>query len=69
MSKKEKTYAEAFDRLQQIVNQIDANELDIDQLTLRIKEAKELIAFCSGKLTHVDKEIEILLADAAESEK
>lgn len=69
MSKKELTYAEAFGRLQQIVQQMDANELDIDQLALRIKEAKELIAFCSDKLTRVDKEIEILLADATESEK
>ncbi len=61
--KKKETYAQSIQRLEQIVQQIDSGELDIDELAEKIKEAKAIIAFCTVKLTHVDKEVEILLSD------
>lgn len=61
--KKKETYAQSIQRLEQIVQQIDSGELDIDELAEKIKEAKSIIAFCTEKLTHVDKEVEILLSD------
>ncbi|NCC09839.1 MAG: exodeoxyribonuclease VII small subunit [Bacteroidia bacterium] len=61
MAKKKETYSEAVERLEKIVRQIDNNELDIDQLSDKIKEANELISFCTAKLTMADKEIEKLL--------
>lgn len=45
-------------RLEKIVSQIDNNELEIDVLAEKIKEANGIIAFCSDKLTKADKEIE-----------
>ena len=47
-----------MERLEKIVRQIDNNELEIDALAEKIKEANEIIAFCSDKLTKADKEIE-----------
>ena len=44
-SKKKETYAEAMARLEAIVNQIDKNELDIDQLADKKKEANGIVAF------------------------
>ena len=67
--KKTETYAEAIDRLEKIVAQIDRNELDIDQLAARIKEANEIIAFCTAKLTKAEGEVEKLLADDAETKE
>ena len=61
--KKKETYAQSIQRLEQIVQQIDNGELDIDELAEKIKEAKAIIAFCTEKLTQVDKEVEILLSD------
>ncbi|MBQ6037708.1 MAG: exodeoxyribonuclease VII small subunit [Bacteroidaceae bacterium] len=61
--KKKETYTQSIQRLEQIVQQIDSGELDIDELAEKIKEAKAIIAFCTEKLTHVDKEVEILLSD------
>ena len=43
-AKKKETYSQAISRLEQIVSQIDNNELDIDQLADKIKEANGLIA-------------------------
>lgn len=67
--KKTETYSEAIDRLEKIVAQIDSNELDIDQLAARIKEANEIIAFCTAKLTKAEGEVEKLLADDAETKE
>ena len=61
--KKKTTYRGAIERLKEIVNQIDAGELDIDELGARIKEAKELIDCCNEKLTNADREVEILLSE------
>ena len=66
---KTETYSEAIDRLEKIVAQIDSNELDIDQLAARIKEANEIIAFCTAKLTKAEGEVEKLLADDAETKE
>ena len=68
-SKKKETYSQAIGRLEHIVNQIDHNELEIDQLAEKIKEANEIIAFCEDKLTKADREIEKILAEKQESEE
>jgi exodeoxyribonuclease VII small subunit len=62
-AKKQETYSQAIKRLEEIVRQIDNNELEIDQLSEKIKEANEIILFCSEKLTKADKEIENLLKE------
>lgn len=67
MEKKE-TYSQAIARLEKIVRQIDSNELEIDELSEKIKEANEIIVFCTGKLAKADKEIEKLLGDKQDSE-
>lgn len=69
VTKKKETYSQAMSRLEQIVSQIDNNELDIDQLADKIKEANELIAFCQSKLMKADAEIEKILAERRESEE
>ena len=66
--KKKETYSQAMERLEKIVGQIDNNELEIDMLAEKIKEANEIIAFCD-KLTKADKEIEKLLAEKRECEE
>lgn len=68
-AKKKETYSQAIERLEKIVRQIDSNELEIDELSEKIKEANEIIAFCTGKLTKVDQEIEKLLQEKRLSEE
>ena len=68
-TKKKQTYSEAVARLEKIVSQIDNNELEIDALAEKIKEANEIIAFCTDKLTKADREIEKLLSEKRECEE
>lgn len=65
---KKETYSQAIERLEEIVRQIDNNELEIDALSEKIKEANEIIAFCSAKLTKADAEVEKLLKEKQQSE-
>ncbi|MBP6936928.1 exodeoxyribonuclease VII small subunit [Bacteroides sp.] len=58
-----------MERLEKIVRQIDANELEIDALWEKIKEANDIIAFCKKKLTKADVEIEKLLQEKRQSEE
>lgn len=66
MAKKKETYSQAMARLEYIVRQIDNNELEIDELADKIKEANEIIAFCSEKLTKADEEIKKILSEKGE---
>ena len=69
MAKKKETYSQAMARLETIVLQVDSNELEVDELVEKIKEANEIIAFCSEKLKKADMEIEKMLADKQENEE
>ncbi|ADV42164.1 exodeoxyribonuclease VII small subunit [Bacteroides helcogenes] len=69
VTKKKETYSQAMARLEKIVSQIDNNELEIDVLAEKIKEANEIIAFCSDKLISADREIEKLLSERKECEE
>lgn len=69
MGNKQLIYSEAIARLDEIVQLIDNNEVEIDQLADKIKEANKLIAFCSEKLTKAEKEMENLLAEKQETDK
>ena len=59
--KEEMKYEEAMQRLETIVSQIENNELGIDELTAKLKEAKQMLKTCKDKLTKTDKEIRKLL--------
>ena len=69
MAKKKETDSQAMARLETIVRQVDSNELEVDELVEKIKEANEIIAFCSEKLKKADMEIEKMLADEQENEE
>jgi exodeoxyribonuclease VII small subunit len=69
MAKEKETYSQAMVRLETIVRQVDSNELEVDELVEKIKEANEIIAFCSEKLKKADMEIEKMLADKQENEE
>ena len=61
MAAKKETYEQAMMNLEQIVSQIEKNELEIDQLSNKLKEAQELISFCKKILYQVDNEVKKLL--------
>ncbi len=61
MNTKQTTYAQAADRLEEIVRQIESGTLALDDLSAKVKEAAELVKFCKKKLQETDESIEKLL--------
>lgn len=61
MAIKKETYNQAMDKLEKIVAQVENNELDIDLLAEKLREAQSLIRFCKGKLYKTDEEIKQIL--------
>ena len=55
------TYAEAKAEIEKIVSSIDSDQLDVDQLTVYVKRASKLVAFCKQKLTETDEELQNIL--------
>ena len=54
-------YEEAVREVEQIVTEIERGEMDIDQLTPKIKRAQELLALCQSQLKKVTDDVKKLL--------
>lgn len=61
--KEKMSYKTAMERLQKIVEDIEDSDTELDELVIKIQEAKELIALCEEKLKGVEKEVKEALAD------
>lgn len=55
-------YTDAFNELQQIVSDIEAGDVNVDELAKKIKRASQLIAICKAKLVSSEEEVDQLLA-------
>ena len=60
---KEIKYEAALAEIQSIVSKMENDELDVDQMSVQLKRAQELIKFCKEKLTKTDEEIKKILAE------
>lgn len=63
MATKKETYGQAMQRLEEIVEKIESNELDIDNLSEYLEEAQKLIKSCRDKLYKADTEIKKMLEE------
>lgn len=55
-------YAEALSRLYQIVEMVEATNIDVDELEAIVKEAVVLITICRSKLSGTQSAVEQALA-------
>ncbi|MDA9169515.1 exodeoxyribonuclease VII small subunit [Crocinitomicaceae bacterium] len=60
---KEIKYTEAFEELQQIVADIEDGEISVDELSVRVKRASELIKVCKTKLTSTEEDVNQILKE------
>lgn len=60
---KEIKYTEAFEELQQIVADIEDGEIGVDELSVKVKRASELIKICKAKLTSTEEDVNLILKE------
>lgn len=57
------TYQSAFKELQQIVTDLEEGEVNVDELSEKVKRATMLIAVCKSKLTQTEEDVNKILKD------
>lgn len=60
MGKQKMTYDEAASRLNELVEEIESGNLSMSDLSVKVKEAMELIRYCKNQLKTVQEEVEKL---------
>ncbi|MFT7345521.1 MAG: exodeoxyribonuclease VII small subunit [Lentimonas sp.] len=57
------SYDKAFDELQQIVKDMEEGEIGVDELSIKVKRASELIKICKEKLHSTEEDVNEILKD------
>jgi len=57
MSKKSETYAQAYTEVQKILEGLDQGDIDVDELSEKVKRAAELIDFCQKRLRETELQV------------
>ena len=54
--KKQITYKQAYDELENLINEIESDSVQIDALSDKVKRANDLITYCREKLRNLEAE-------------
>ncbi len=52
------TYNEAYEKLEELVEQLEDGNIPLDKLSAKVKQANELVAICESKLRKIQTEID-----------
>jgi len=61
------TYKEAFAELQLIVNELEKGEIEIDDLSIKVKRAGELFKLCKESLIATEGDVNQILKELDEN--
>ncbi|GEM_PF-74323 len=50
-------YSSSYEELQQILQALEQGEIDVDELSVKVKRAAELIEFCQSRLKETEVEV------------
>ena len=60
---KEITYTAAFEELQVIVQDIEEGVISVDELSIKVKRAAQLIKICKTKLSSTEEDVNQILKE------
>jgi exodeoxyribonuclease VII small subunit len=61
-------YQDAYNELQEIVSEIEAGEIGIDEISEKVKRASELIEVCKAKLFQTEQDVDQILKNLEQPE-
>lgn len=64
--KKEIPYTQAIEELEEIVSSIENEDVNVDELSVKVKRAAELIKICKNKLHNTEEEVNSILKEINE---
>ena len=65
MAEKKIKFKGAIKELEEILQKIESGELDVDELSGKVKRASELIKVCQDKLRDTENEVDKIIEDMA----
>jgi len=63
VGKKTVSYKEAINEIEEILRQLENNELDVDELSEKVKRVSSLVSLCKEKLHNTEVEIDKILKE------
>ncbi len=60
-------YKQAFQELNEILRDLQSEDIDIDELTQKVKKAVELIKFCKEKIEKTELEVKKIIEEFQDS--
>jgi exodeoxyribonuclease VII small subunit len=57
MNKKPVKYSEAIEELNSILRDLESERIDVDEVSIKVKRATELIKLCREKIEHTELEV------------
>ncbi len=61
MNKKQFSYTDSISELEKIMYELENEEIDLDQLSERVKRASELISKCKDQLKSTENEVDNII--------
>jgi len=63
MTKKNLKYSQAMEELKNILADLESERIDVDEVSLKVKRAVELIRLCRGKIDKTELEVNKIVKD------
>ena len=63
---KDISYTDALNELNEIAREIENESIPVDELTIKLKRASELIALCRAKLRMTEEEVKKIIGEMGE---
>ncbi len=63
MAKKKLTYVDAIEEVEEIIDLIEEGELNVDDLSEKVKRVSYLLKFCNSMLKETQEDVENLLQE------
>ena len=68
MNKKSLKYSEAVGELNKILSDLQAENIDVDEVLAKVKRAMELIKFCRSKINETELKVTKIIKDFEQTE-
>ena len=62
-------YREALERLDEIIGSIENEDIDVDELSMKVKEAVDLIRVCKARIDKAEVEVKKVVEDFSKENK
>lgn len=69
MEKKEISYKDAISEIEEIIGKMENEEMDVDELTSKVKRAALLLKFCREKLFDTESEVDKIIKEIEKEQK